>query len=124
MHASARPTFMHRINLMVGSISIWSPARGMYDMIISEIRTRNSEIIAKEPPQNDSADINIYLSSRIIPLLSKVKSGITTSGAAVFLLTTDNPDLNDIRKCIASEFSIKDTKVSGEHTALICTLAR
>jgi chemotaxis protein histidine kinase CheA len=120
MNASMRPTFSARINLITGSFSTWTPSKDMYDMIISEIRTCNSEVIAGEPPSSDSTDINTYLADRIDPLLAKIRVAMTSSGTAVFLLSSSNPDMTEIMKHASSSFKVKDTKVSGQYTAFIC----
>ena len=120
--ASSRSTFSSRINLIPDSIIRYTPSRGMYDMVISEIRTRNSELIHGEPPTTDSSDLSSYLSERIAPMITKIVTAMTSSGTVVFLLTSANPDLGEITKYIKAVFSIRDTTVSLQYTMLVCNL--
>lgn len=119
MNVSSRPTFSARINLMPRGTAI---ARGAYDMVISEIRTRNSEVLAGEAPASDSPNVADYLNERITPMISLITAAMTSAGTVVFLLTSANPDLGEITKHIKRTMNVKDTVVSSQYTALVCNL--
>jgi hypothetical protein len=114
----------NRVNLIGTQIAYYQPQRAAYNMIILEIRTRNSEELASDATPRAPADQREYLAQIITPLLTKARASMAPGAVALLIFATNNPDLPEITARAKSlGLAVRDTSIVGAHKMLTCAIS-